>query len=54
MKNLILLNEAYIKARYYSHYKITKEQLEYLAERVKLLQGLTKINCKEKITNFTD
>jgi hypothetical protein len=49
-----LLNEAYVKARYDSHYKITKDQLEYLTERVKLLQGLTEIICKEKMTNFID
>ena len=49
-----LLNEAYVKARYDSHYKITKEQLERLADRVKILQKLTEETCKEKITNFTD
>ncbi len=47
-----LLNEAYVKARYDSHYKITKEQLEYLADRVKILQRLTKQICREKIESF--
>ena len=48
------INEAYVKARYDRSYKITKEQLEYLAKRVKILQKLTERICKEKITNFTD
>lgn len=47
-----LLDEAYIRARYDSGHKITKEQLEYLAERVKVLQGLTETVCKEKIESF--
>jgi HEPN domain-containing protein/predicted nucleotidyltransferase len=47
-----LLNEAYVRARYDSGYKITKEQLEYLAERVKTLQQLTKNICREKIESF--
>ena len=47
-----LLNEAYVKARYDSHYKITKQQLEYLAKRVKILQKLTEGICAEKIESF--
>jgi predicted transcriptional regulator len=47
-----LLNEAYVRARYDSGYKITKEQLEYLAERVKVLQKLTKKICEDKIKSF--
>ena len=47
-----LLNEAYVKARYDNHYKITKEQLEYLANRVKMLKKLTEEVCLEKIKSF--
>ncbi|MHC4738371.1 MAG: HEPN domain-containing protein [Planctomycetota bacterium] len=51
-KAYTLLRRAYIDARYKKSYKITKKQLEYLAKRVKLLQRLTKIICKEKIESF--
>jgi HEPN domain-containing protein/predicted nucleotidyltransferase len=48
-----LLNEAYVRARYDSGYKITKEQLEYLASRVKVLQRLTKTICQQKIKSWS-
>jgi len=47
-----LLKKAYIDARYKASYRITKKQLEYLAERVKTLQRLTKRICTEKIESF--
>jgi HEPN domain-containing protein/predicted nucleotidyltransferase len=47
-----LLKKAYIDARYKKDYKITKKQLEYLAERVKILQRLTKKICQEKVDSF--
>ncbi|HUV40446.1 MAG TPA: HEPN domain-containing protein [Sedimentisphaerales bacterium] len=47
-----LLDYAYIGARYDPDYKITKQQLEYLAERVKNLQRLTKRICKQRIESF--
>ena len=47
-----LLDYAYIGARYDPNYKITKEQLEYLAGRVRKLQQLTRTICKEKIESF--
>lgn len=47
-----LLNRAYVDARYKKEYKITKKQLEYLAQRVKKLQRLTNKICKEKIKSF--
>jgi len=47
-----LLKKAYIDARYKKDYKITKKQLEYLSERVKVLQKLTKKICGEKIESF--
>ncbi len=32
-----LLKRAYVEARYSKHYKITEEELDWLAERVELL-----------------
>ncbi|MDD5597103.1 MAG: HEPN domain-containing protein [Victivallaceae bacterium] len=47
-----LLKQAYVRARYDMGYKITREELEYLAERVKLLQTITERVCKEKIKSL--
>jgi predicted nucleotidyltransferase/HEPN domain-containing protein len=47
-----LLKKAYVDARYSMHYKITKEELLWLGERVRLLQQLTEILCLEKIASF--
>lgn len=47
-----LLKRAYVEARYSKHYKITLEELQWLGERVKRLQELTDILCKEKIASF--
>ncbi len=47
-----LLRRAYIEARYSSAYKITKEQLEYLAQRVQKLQRLTKKICEARIESY--
>lgn len=48
-----LLDYAYIGARYDPDYWISKEDLEYLSERVKLLLDLTERICKVKIESFT-
>lgn len=48
-----LLKKAYIDARYNPKYKITKKELEYLAERVRKLQRLTKEVCKERIESYS-
>jgi HEPN domain-containing protein/predicted nucleotidyltransferase len=48
-----LLKRAYVDARYDMSYKITREELEYLAERVKLLQQTTEEVCKAKIKSFS-
>jgi len=53
-KAFTLLKKAYIDARYKKDYRITKKQLEYLAERVQLLQRLTKKICTEKIELFVE
>jgi uncharacterized protein len=47
-----LLKRAYIEARYSPAYKITKEKLEYLAERVQKLQELTKKICETRIKAY--
>ena len=47
-----LLRKAYVDARYKPSYTITKEQLEWLAERVNNLKALTETLCKEKIESF--
>jgi uncharacterized protein len=44
-----LLKKAYIDARYKRDYAITKDELEYLAGRVRKLQELAKRICEEKI-----
>jgi len=44
-----LLRRAYVEARYNPGYKITKAQLEYLAQRVRKLQRLTKKICEARI-----
>lgn len=51
-ENFKLLKRAYVDARYDEDYKITREQLEYLANRVKVLMELTKTICEEKIKSF--
>ena len=48
-----LLDSAYIGARYDPDYRISKEDLEYLSARVKLLLDLTERICKAKIESFT-
>ena len=47
-----LLKKAYIDARYKRDYTITKDELEYLAARVRKLQELTKQICDEKIVSM--
>ena len=44
-----LLIKAYIDSRYKLDYEIKKEELEYLSEKVKQLQGLVEKICKEKL-----
>lgn len=47
-----LLRKGYIDARYNPKYKVTRKELEYLAERVKKLQRVTKEVCKERIESY--
>jgi predicted nucleotidyltransferase/HEPN domain-containing protein len=44
-----LLREAYVKARYSPEYRITRDELEWLAGRVDMLQGLVGAVCQERI-----
>ena len=45
-----LLVDAYVKARYSPEYRITKEQLDWLGERVKLLIDLVEQASHERLT----
>lgn len=47
-----LLRKAYVNARYKPSYKITREELDWLVERVQELQTMTEQLCKEKIESF--
>ena len=44
-----LLKEAYVKARYDKNYKITKEQLLYLIEKIEKLKEITEKICTARI-----
>lgn len=48
-----LLKKAYVDARYNMDYKISKEDLEYLSERVQVLRKMTEEICRGKIAGFT-
>ncbi|NJC42032.1 putative nucleotidyltransferase/HEPN domain-containing protein [Brevundimonas alba] len=47
-----LLREAYVKARYSKHYKISAEELAWLTERVEVLRTLTTAVCEERIVQL--
>lgn len=47
-----LLKHAYLDARYSEHYKISEEELLWLAEQVLLLQGMVERFCLEKIDSY--
>ena len=44
-----LLHDAYVKARYSRHYAITSEELEWLAERIDVLQQIVREVCLEHL-----
>lgn len=44
-----LLREAYVKARYSKHYKISPEELTWLTERVEVLRALAATVCEERL-----
>jgi predicted nucleotidyltransferase/HEPN domain-containing protein len=43
------LKEAYVKARYSKHYRITEEELAWLGERVAMLGQVVQVICEEHI-----
>ena len=43
------LKEAYVKARYSKHYRISEEELAWLGERVKVLGQAVQVICEERI-----
>lgn len=47
-----LLREAYVKARYSEHYKISGEELTWLSERVAVLRKLTEEVCKARFAEL--
>jgi len=49
-----LLRDAYVKARYSRSYRITSEQLEWIAERVALLQDLVRRACEARIESLAE
>jgi predicted nucleotidyltransferase/HEPN domain-containing protein len=46
------LKEAYVKARYSKHYRITKEELEWLGEQVEELGRVVHEVCSERISKL--
>lgn len=48
-----LLRKAYVEARYSRHYRITAEQLEWLSERVTVLQQAVRELCEARIADLT-
>jgi len=49
-----LLREAYVKARYSRHYRISAEQLEWLSVRVELLERTVRELCEERISTLAE
>ena len=47
-----LLRRAYVEARYLKHYQITKEELEWLADRVRHLQALVETVGTERLAQL--
>ena len=46
------LKQAYVKARYSKHYRITKEELERLGEQVEELGRVVHEVCSERIAEL--
>ena len=46
------LKEAYVKARYSKHYRITDEELIWLGERVEMLGRVVQVVCEEHIATL--
>lgn len=48
------LKEAYVKARYSKHYRISEEELTWLGERISALAGIVETICRERIAQLED
>ncbi|QTC92144.1 MULTISPECIES: HEPN domain-containing protein [Brevundimonas] len=49
-----LLREAYVKARYSKHYKISAEELTWLTERVEVLRAVATTVCQERLAQLRE
>ena len=49
-----LLRDAYVKARYSRHYRISDEHLAWLSERVELLQTIVRELCEQRIAELAE
>jgi uncharacterized protein len=49
-----LLRQAYVGARYHDDYKITPQELKYLARCVGLLKEQTQTSCLEKMDSWSE
>jgi hypothetical protein len=49
-----LLYQAYVKGRYSPHYVIRDVELEWLVERIELLETEVKTICKERLGKMSD
>ncbi|MBL7106726.1 MAG: hypothetical protein ISS77_03860 [Phycisphaerae bacterium] len=47
-----MIIQAYIDARYHDDYKITPQELKYLARYVELLKDQTQSSCEKKMQLF--
>ena len=52
-KRFDLLKRAYVDARYDPDYMITRDELEYLAGRVRELRAIVEAACRKRIDDFT-
>lgn len=52
MRLFSLLKNAYVSARYFEHYPITKAECQILMSRVKKLLIISRYVCKCRINNF--
>jgi predicted transcriptional regulator len=48
------LKEAYVKARYSKHYRITAEELAWLGEQIEELGRVVHALCLERISKLED
>lgn len=53
-KSFYLLRKSYLDSRYGTNYQITKDDLRYLAERVKILMELVIDRCGKEIAEMID